>query len=120
MVILGRKGFLVLSAKHMVNRIRAQIVCGKVKQDVSFRVNSCVSGWNACCVGDIVFLNCGARCPEKSIGFIRELGADGFGTLIIRVDLIKQDPMSWPRGDLWCYQDELIKSFDEKWPFQQK
>lgn len=87
----------------------------KVSQQTRFRVESNVSGNDVVGVGDLVFVRQGSICPIGTPGFIRELGADGFGMLIVRIDLIKADPMSWPTREVWVYPYYLVKAFTEKW-----
>jgi hypothetical protein len=87
----------------------------KVVQSTRFRVNSQLASQDRVGVGDVVFVRDPPKCPQGSVGFIRELGADAWGNLIVRIDLIKADPNSWPVKALWVYPDHLWKGFTERW-----
>lgn len=88
---------------------------GVVLQDLRISVKSAVAGNDLVGLNDVVFVDASGQCPENSIGFIREFGASGLDDLIVRVDLIKKDPMSWPYYDVWVFPGQLTKAFTEDW-----
>jgi hypothetical protein len=108
-----------------MNRVKARRnPDGTVVQTDRVRVKSCVAGNDVVAVGDIVCMwldtNRLPVCPDGGfssvLGFIRQLGADGFGDLIVRVDVIKTDPMrGLLGGEVWAYPEDLWKTFTEEW-----
>jgi hypothetical protein len=83
----------------------------RVVQTTRFRVHCMFGPDDTVGVGSLVFVHAPASCPNPSVGFVREIGKDGMGDLIVRIALLKADPLSWPTKEVWVCPDALTKPY---------